>query len=129
MVSGSNLSCPASIPAPCLWPGKAIDDGPNPWDPAPVWETWKSSWLQIDEAPAIVVTWRVNRQMEDLPLCLSFSLYIADIAIKINLFFFKDLFVFIGNPDIQRIFHPMIHYTSDCNGWSLANLFFYEISG
>ena len=32
---------PASHPAPCLWPGKAAEDGPKLWDPAPVWETQK----------------------------------------------------------------------------------------
>ena len=33
---------PASLPAPCLWPRKAVeDDGPRLWDPAPAWETWK----------------------------------------------------------------------------------------
>ena len=29
------------------------------------------SWLQISSALAIVVTWGVNQQMEDFPLCLS----------------------------------------------------------
>ena len=30
------------------------------------------SWLQIGSAPAVVATWEVNKQMEDLPLGLSF---------------------------------------------------------
>ena len=29
---------PASLPAPCLWPGKAVKEGPKPWEPAPAWE-------------------------------------------------------------------------------------------
>ncbi|XP_062064518.1 aminopeptidase O isoform X5 [Lepus europaeus] len=24
-----------------LWPGKTVEDGPSPWPPAPMWETWK----------------------------------------------------------------------------------------
>ena len=32
---------PASHPDPCLWPGKAVEDGPKPWDPAPLWDTRK----------------------------------------------------------------------------------------
>ena len=35
----------------------------------------RGSWLQIHIASAIALTWGVNHQMEDLPLCLS-SLYI-----------------------------------------------------
>ncbi|XP_058535116.1 chromatin modification-related protein MEAF6 isoform X1 [Ochotona princeps] len=27
---------------PCLWPGKAVEDGPKPWDPEPTRETWKN---------------------------------------------------------------------------------------
>ena len=33
--------CPASLPAPCLWPGKAVENGLKLWDPAPMWETRK----------------------------------------------------------------------------------------
>ena len=41
MGAGSNPSSPASLPAPCLWPGKAVEDGPKLWEPAPAWETRK----------------------------------------------------------------------------------------
>ena len=34
-------SAPTSHPARCLWPGKAVEDGPRPWDPVPMWETPK----------------------------------------------------------------------------------------
>ncbi|XP_058517282.1 urotensin-2B isoform X2 [Ochotona princeps] len=27
--------------APCVWPGKAVEDSQKPWDPAPAWETWR----------------------------------------------------------------------------------------
>ena len=64
-----------SLPAPCLWPGKAVEDGPKLWEPAPTWETGRGSWLRIGIASAVVLTWGVNHRMEDLPLCLS-SLYI-----------------------------------------------------
>ena len=35
-----------------------------------------SSWLQIGTAPVVVLTWGVNHQTKDLPLCLSSFLYI-----------------------------------------------------
>ena len=41
MGASSNPGGPASLPAPCLWPGKAVEDNPKLWDPAPVWETRK----------------------------------------------------------------------------------------
>ena len=34
------------------------------------------SWLRIGSAPAVAVTWGVNRWTEDLPLYISSSLYI-----------------------------------------------------
>ena len=76
---------PASLPAPCLWPGKAVEDDPKLWDPAPAWGTR----LRTGIALAVALTWGVNHRMEDLPLCLS-SLYIRlsnkkIIIIKINL--------------------------------------------
>ena len=46
MSAGSNPGGPASHPAPCLWPGKAVEDGPKPWDPAPSsGRPGGSSWL------------------------------------------------------------------------------------
>ena len=39
MGAASNPGGPASHPAPCLWPGKAVKDGPKLWDSAPAWET------------------------------------------------------------------------------------------
>ena len=41
MGTGSNHGSPASLPAPCLWPGKTVEDGPKLWDPAPTWQTQK----------------------------------------------------------------------------------------
>ena len=41
MDSSSNPGIPASHPAPCLWPGKSIEDGPKPWYAAHTWETWR----------------------------------------------------------------------------------------
>ena len=38
MGAGSNPGSPTSLPAPCLWPGKAVKDGPRLWDPASAWE-------------------------------------------------------------------------------------------
>ena len=77
MGAGSNPGSSTSYPAPCLWPGKAVEDGPKLWDPAPVWETQKRL-LALDRhsiGSAIALTWGVNHWTEDLPLCLS-SLYI-----------------------------------------------------
>ena len=42
MGNGSNPSSSTSHPAPCLSPGKAVEDGPKPWDPASAWETWRN---------------------------------------------------------------------------------------
>nr|XP_051684383.1 myeloid-associated differentiation marker-like protein 2 isoform X2 [Oryctolagus cuniculus] len=53
--AGKAAACSAGIPYGCLfesrllhfrsssllWPGKAVEDGPSPWAPAPTWETWK----------------------------------------------------------------------------------------
>ena len=39
MGADSNPGGPVSHPAPCLWPGKAVKNGPKPWNPAPVWDT------------------------------------------------------------------------------------------
>ena len=79
MVAGSNPGGPASHPAPCLWPGKAVEDGPDLGpstcmrDP----EEAPGSWFRIGSALAIAATWGVNPWIEDLPLCLSSSsLYI-----------------------------------------------------
>ena len=41
VATGSCSSCSTSHPAPCLWPRKAAEDGPKPWDPAPSGETQK----------------------------------------------------------------------------------------
>ena len=41
MGTGSNPGSPASLPAPCLWPRKAVEDGSKLWHPAPVWDTQK----------------------------------------------------------------------------------------
>ena len=59
MDAGSNPGSSASHPALCLWPGKAVKDGPKPWDPARMGELEEipGSWLGISAAPAIAVTW------------------------------------------------------------------------
>ena len=40
-----------SYPTSCFWPGKAVEDGPEPWDHAPMWETQRrllaSDWLSF----------------------------------------------------------------------------------
>ena len=76
MGAGSNPGSPTSLPAPCLWPGKAVKDGPKLWDPAPAWET-RRRLLASDRHSIgpLRLTWGVNHRMEDLLLSLS-SLYI-----------------------------------------------------
>ena len=44
MDTGSKPDNPAFHPSLCLWSGKAVEDGPKSWDPAPMWETQKGSW-------------------------------------------------------------------------------------
>lgn len=48
-------SCSSSIPVPCLWHNKAVEDDPRLWDPASR-EAWKSSasCLHISSFPAFV---------------------------------------------------------------------------
>lgn len=46
------IPCPSShiLSSPLLWPRKAPEDGPGPWDLVPEWETQKEasdSWLLI----------------------------------------------------------------------------------
>ena len=85
MGADSNPSSPASHPAPSLWSGKAVEEGPKPWNPAPTWETWRSSWLLAltGAALAVVVTWGVNHRTEDLPP-VSFPFCISDFVIEKN---------------------------------------------
>ena len=42
-VSPHNSLIAATLPCNCLdpFPGKAVEDGPKPWDSAPMWETWE----------------------------------------------------------------------------------------
>ena len=44
MGTGSKPDYSAFHPSLCLWSGKAVEDGPKSWDPAPMWETQKGSW-------------------------------------------------------------------------------------
>ena len=71
MGAGSNPCSPASLPAPCLWPGKAVKNGPRLWDPAPAWETQKrllaSDWHSIGRCTHL----GSESSDEDLPLCIS----------------------------------------------------------
>ena len=77
MGAGSNPGSSTSHPAPCLQPGKAVEDGPNPWDYAPVWETLKKflapGFRTVRHWP-LKVTRELKHQKEDYPLCLSSSL-------------------------------------------------------
>ena len=63
MDAGSNPggSSPASDSAPCLWPVKAVGNGPKTWDPVPVWETWKKflapGFGLASIALAVALTW------------------------------------------------------------------------
>lgn len=57
---------------PCLWPGKAVEDSPSSWNPAPTWLTKKLLAPASDSsALATAAIYGVNQQMEDL---LSISL-------------------------------------------------------
>lgn len=33
----------------CMWPGRAMQDGPKPWIPEPGWVTKKGSWVLISD--------------------------------------------------------------------------------
>ena len=75
MGAGSYPSSSISLPAPCLWPGKAVKDSLGTLHLCG--RPGRSSWLQTGSALVIVATWGVNHWTEDLPLCLSSSLYIC----------------------------------------------------
>ena len=49
----------ASHLAPCLWPGKAVEDSPKPRDPVPAWETRK-------RFLALVLDWRSTGRCDHL---------------------------------------------------------------
>ena len=84
MGTGSNPGSSASDPAPCLWPGKAVENGPKleTLHPCGKQEEVSGSWLRISITPAIGLTCGVSHQTDYLPLCLSSSLYISDIPIN-----------------------------------------------
>ena len=77
MGTGSNPRSFTSQSTPCLWPGKAMEDGSKPWDTGPCGRPSgvPGPQLWIGKAPAVMVTWEVNHWMEDL-LCLSSTMYI-----------------------------------------------------
>ena len=49
MVTGSYPGGPASHPAPCLWPEKAVKDGPNLGTLHPRGRPERNSWLLISD--------------------------------------------------------------------------------
>ena len=77
--TGSNPGSPTSHPAPCLWPGKAGEDGPelgpctHVGDPEEV----PGSQLRTGAAPAVAVTWGVNGWLEDFTLFLLLSVHLT----------------------------------------------------
>lgn len=73
------LSYSTSGQTSCWWLGKAAEDDPKPWAPAPCGSPGRSSWhrLWIDLAPVIATAWGMNQRVKDLPLCIFSSLYIC----------------------------------------------------
>ena len=72
MGDSSNPSSRTSHPAPCLWHGEAVVDGPKPSCVGDL-QAALASWLEMSSAQAIVSTWGVNQQMEGYPLSLLLS--------------------------------------------------------
>ena len=81
--------CQDPIWAPVLIPAASLPIQLVSWESSREWpkalgtctcvgdlEEEPGSWLRIGTAPAIVFIWGVNHLMEELPLCLSSSLYI-----------------------------------------------------
>ena len=65
-------------PAPCFWPGRAVQDDARPWDPILAWETWKKFLAPGfgSAASTTVATWGGTEQTDDLsvsppPVCVS----------------------------------------------------------
>ena len=76
MGTRSHPGCFTFHPAPCLWPAKAVEDGPHALEPCihmgdP--EEALGSWLQIGSALAVAAAWGVIQLMDDLPLGLFLS--------------------------------------------------------
>ena len=69
VATGLCPGCSASHPAPCLWPGRAVEDGPKPWDLQPTWET-PGSWLWVVSALAVLALCGMNQQMENFSVFL-----------------------------------------------------------
>lgn len=61
--AGLRLGCTTCCPDPCLWPGKAAEDGSSP-------EPLHPHRGDLEETPgsglAVVVIWGVNQWMKDL---------------------------------------------------------------
>ena len=68
-------AAPLPFQLPACGPGKAVEDSPKLWDPAPVWETQKSLLASDRHSIGRCAHLGMNHRTEDLPLCLS-SLYI-----------------------------------------------------
>ena len=114
MGAGSNPGSPASLPAPCLWPGKADEDGPKLWDPAPAWETRKRL-LALDRHSIGRCT-HLGSESSDggSPLCLS-SVYTRLSNKKIIKIIKSD--IQRGGETERKTFYLMIHSPSCRNGW------------
>ena len=86
MGSVSNPGRLASHSAPCLWPGKAVEDGSKPWDPAPKWETRKRLLAPGFGSAHLWRLWPLGEWIIGQKVFLSISplLCISDFPIKID---------------------------------------------
>lgn len=71
----SGPSGPASYPALCLWPRKAVKDSLKRWDPASVWETQKRLLLSHQFSSSSCS--QLGSASEDLPVFLLLSVYLT----------------------------------------------------
>ena len=96
MGASSNPGSPTSLLAPCLWPGKAVQDGPKLWDPAPAWETRKR--LLASDRHSIgplrsLGEWIIGGRSSSLSLLSIYIRLSNEKIIKINLLKKKPVFL------------------------------------
>ena len=80
MGASSIPAAPLPFQLPACGPGKAVEDGPRLWDPAPAWETWKrllaSDWNSIGRCAHLGVNHRTERKI----FCPKFTPQVSETA-------------------------------------------------
>ena len=88
MGASSNPGGPASHPARCLWPGKAVEESPQPCDPAPTWDPGGVSRLLTSDWCSTGHSGHLGSESSDgRSSSLSLLLCVSDYPIKMYKYF------------------------------------------